>query len=108
MRPVFLLILLSFVNFCFGQRLIRASLNFPIPSLTNCTPVKDQYLSSTCWSFSSMSFLESELMKIGKGVNDLSEMFIARHSMMRKIERHLKLKGGNFFTPGASSMMRYG
>lgn len=100
MRPVFLLMLLSFVNFCFGQRLIRASLNFPIPSLTNCTPVKDQHLSATCWSFSSMSFLESELMKKGKGVNDLSEMFIARHSMMRKIERHLKLKGGNFFTPG--------
>ena len=27
-------------------------------------------------------------------------MFIARYSMMRKIQRHLKLKGGNFFTPG--------
>ncbi|NOT50294.1 MAG: aminopeptidase [Chitinophagaceae bacterium] len=47
-----------------------------------------------------MSLLESELMKKGKGVNDLSEMFIARYSMVRKIERHLKLKGENFFTPG--------
>ena len=47
-----------------------------------------------------MSLLESELMKKGKGQTDLSEMFIARYSMVRKIQRHLKLKGGNFFTPG--------
>src|SRR5205085_9641525 len=70
------------------------------PLLHNCTSVKDQYMSSTCWSFSSMSLLESELMKLGKGKIDLSEMFIARYSMIRKIERHLQLKGGNFFTPG--------
>lgn len=57
-------------------------------------------MSSTCWSFSSMSLLESELMKMGKGRTDLSEMFIARYSMVRKIQRHLKLKGSNFFTPG--------
>lgn len=47
-----------------------------------------------------MSFLESELMKKGKGVHDLSEMFIARHSMMRKFEWHIQLKGSNYFTPG--------
>lgn len=64
------------------------------------TPVKDQYLSSTCWSFSSMSLLESELLKTGRGETDLSEMFVARYSMLRKFERHLKLKGRNFFTPG--------
>ncbi|MBC7872934.1 MAG: aminopeptidase [Ferruginibacter sp.] len=57
-------------------------------------------MSSTCWSFSSTSLLESELMKMGKGKIDLSEIFIARYSMLRKIHRHLKLKGGNFFTPG--------
>jgi bleomycin hydrolase len=57
-------------------------------------------MSSTCWSFSSNSFLESELMKMGKGENDLSEMFVARYSMLRKIRRHLELKGQNFFTPG--------
>jgi bleomycin hydrolase len=57
-------------------------------------------MSSTCWSFSSNSFLESELMKMGRGKFDLSEMFIARYSMLRKIQRHLQLKGENFFTPG--------
>ena len=87
-------------NFCEAQKLNRTEMGLVAPKISNCTPVKDQYMSSTCWSFSSTSFLESELLKKGKGVNDLSEMFIARHSMMRKIERHLKLKGGNFFTPG--------
>ena len=65
-----------------------------------CTPVRDQYLSATCWSFSSMSLLESELLRKGKGPTDLSEMFIARYSMQRKIQRHLALKGENYFTPG--------
>lgn len=70
------------------------------PGIVSCTSVKDQYLSSTCWSFSSCSLLESEMLRLGKGNIDLSEMFIARYSMKRKIERHLKLKGENFFTPG--------
>ena len=78
------------------------SINIPAlkPSVVPFTPVKDQYLSATCWSFSSTSLLESELIRMGKGETDISEMFIARHSMMRKIKRHLQLKGGNFFTPG--------
>lgn len=47
-----------------------------------------------------MSLIESELLKKGIDPTDLSEMFIARYSMVRKVQRHLKLKGGNFFTPG--------
>lgn len=69
------------------------------PKLTNCTSVKDQYLSATCWSFASNSLLESELLRKGKNI-DLSEMFVARYSMIRKIKTHLLLKGSNFFTPG--------
>jgi len=82
-----------------GQDLDIESLGLKVP-VVKCTPVKDQYMSSTCWSFSSNSFLESELMKNGKGMNDLSEIFVARYSLIRKIERHLQLKGTNFFTPG--------
>ncbi len=74
-------------------------LHLQVPPVS-CTPVKDQFLSSTCWSFSSVSFLESELLKNGKRHPDLSEMFVARYSMRRKIEKHLALKGENFFTPG--------
>ncbi|MBK9568498.1 MAG: aminopeptidase [Chitinophagaceae bacterium] len=91
---------LFFFSFCEAQKLTRDQLGLVAPVTANCTSVKDQYMSSTCWSFSSMSLLESEFLKMGKGKVDLSEMFIARYSMIRKIHRHLQLKGGNFFTPG--------
>lgn len=93
-------LLLIFSLSSFAQRLTRNDVQLVPPVLKNCTPVKDQYMSSTCWSFSSISLLESELLKKGIEPTDLSEMFIARYSMVRKIQRHLKLKGGNFFTPG--------
>ena len=34
------------------------------------TPVKDQNRSGTCWSYSTIGFLESELLRMGKGVHD--------------------------------------
>ena len=37
------------------------------------TSIKNQNRSSTCWSFSSLGFLESELLRTGKGEYDLSE-----------------------------------
>ena len=98
-RLLFLLFLFAF-TFCDAQKLSLSALGLIPPKLTNCTSIKDQYMSSTCWSFSSNSFLESELMKMGRGKFDLSEMFVARYSMLRKIRRHLQLKGQNFFTPG--------
>lgn len=100
MRRLSILPLLFLFSYCEAQKLLRSGLGLVTPAVKYCTPVKDQNMSGTCWSFSSTSLLESELMKKGKGAQDLSEMFIARHSMMRKIERHLKLKGSNFFTPG--------
>ncbi|HMK27863.1 MAG TPA: C1 family peptidase [Chitinophagaceae bacterium] len=100
-KPIltFFLSCIFFYN-AFAQKLNRIDLGLIPPRQTNCTNVKDQFISSTCWSFSSNSFLESELMKMGRGNFDLSEMFIARYSMLRKIRRHLQLKGQNFFTPG--------
>lgn len=100
MVRLLVLLLLFIVQICEAQKLKVQDLNFDSLQIIGCTPVKDQYLSATCWSFASNSFLESELIKKGKGQIDLSEMFIARYSMKRKIERHLQLNGNNFFTPG--------
>jgi bleomycin hydrolase len=100
MQRLLFITLLFFFSFCDAQNLNRAELGLKAPELTNCTSVKDQNMSSTCWSFSSNSFLESELIRMGNGEFDLSEMFVARYSMIRKIQRHLLLKGKNFFTPG--------
>lgn len=65
-----------------------------------CTPVQDQYLSSTCWSFASNSFLESDyFMKTGEWLN-LSEMYVARYSYINKLIQYLDQGGNIFFTPG--------
>lgn len=65
-----------------------------------CTPVKDQYMSSTCWSFAGNSFFESELIKKGKNNIDLSEMYTARLAWLQKIRLHLQKNGLNCLTPG--------
>lgn len=99
MKKIFIPLLLFSLQIN-AQEISVAALGLKPPAQINYTPVKDQYMSSTCWSFSSNSLLESELLKSGKGKNDLSEMFVSRYSMLRKINLHLKLKGKNFFTPG--------
>ena len=50
------------------------------------TPVKNQNRSGTCWSYSTIGFLESELLRMGKGEWDLSEMFVVHHTMLDRAE----------------------
>ncbi len=97
----FLFHLVLIFSLCAHSQVITVEeLDLKPPQKLICTPVKDQAMSSTCWSFASTSQIESELLRKGKKPIDLSEMFIARHSYLRKISQHLKLKGTNFFTPG--------
>jgi bleomycin hydrolase len=68
----------------------------------SCTPVKDQYRSGTCWSFSGLGFLEAEMLRLGKPTVDLSEMFIVNHSYSNKAIKYVRLHGSlNFGAGGA-------
>lgn len=66
------------------------------------TSVKSQNRSSTCWSFSSISFLESELLRMGKGEYDLSEMFVVHHTMVDRGQNYARYHGDSSFSPGGS------
>lgn len=57
------------------------------------TPVKNQGRTGTCWSFSTTSFLESELIRMGKGAHDLSEMFTVRNIYRQKCENYVRRLG---------------
>ena len=57
------------------------------------TPVKDQAKTGTCWCFAMTSFMESELLRTGKGEHDLSEMFIVRHNYIRRIKDNVLRRG---------------
>ena len=67
------------------------------------TPVRNQYKTSTCWSFSGLSLLESELLRTGKGAFDLSEMFIVRYNYERKADRFVRMHGKANFAPGGET-----
>lgn len=57
------------------------------------TSVKDQYRTNTCWSFSTTSFIESELMRMGRGEYDLSEMYIIRKNYLDRLEDNFSKQG---------------
>lgn len=67
------------------------------------TPVKNQNRTGTCWSFSAIGFLEAELLRMGKGEYDLSEMFVVNHSYKDKADKFVRLHGCLNFGQGGSS-----
>ena len=76
---------------------------FTDTKIAKYTPVKDQSSSGTCWSFSGLAFLESEMLRQGKPEVDLSEMFIVRMTYLEKAEKYVRMHGtGNFSAGGAT------
>lgn len=67
------------------------------------TGPKDQNRSSTCWSFSTISMLESELLRTGKGEYDLSDMFIVRNQYTEKAINYVRYNGKANFGPGGGN-----
>ena len=60
------------------------------------TPVKNQAATGTCWCFATTSFMETELLRMGKGEYDLSEMFIVRQKYMNQMkDNYLRRGNGN-------------
>ncbi|MCF0210283.1 MAG: aminopeptidase [Bacteroidales bacterium] len=66
------------------------------------TSVKDQHRSGTCWAYSGISLIESEIMKAGKGEFDLSEAWIYRHAYMDKAEKYIRFHGAATFAEGGA------
>ena len=67
------------------------------------TPVKDQHRSSTCWAFSTLGFLESEVLRT-KGIEvDFSEMFVVSKTMMDRATYCVRLYNEPHFAPGGSA-----
>jgi bleomycin hydrolase len=64
------------------------------------TSVKDQFRTGTCWSFASTSFIESELLRMGKPEVDLSEMFLVNHCYRDKADRYVRMQGNTNFGGG--------
>ena len=69
------------------------------------TPVKDQAATGTCWCFATVSFLEAELIRQGKGEYDLSEMFVVRNNYNDRIFDNYLRRGNGNINPGSIAHM---
>ena len=69
------------------------------------TPIKDQAETGTCWCFATVSFLESELLRMGKGEYDLSEMFIVRNNYIRRMNDNYLRRGRGNVSQGSIAHM---
>ena len=66
------------------------------------TSVKNQGSSGTCWSYSTNSFLESEMMRMGKEPVDLADMFTVRNQYIEKAEMYVRMHGGLNYGQGGA------
>ncbi|MDR0227669.1 MAG: aminopeptidase [Flavobacteriaceae bacterium] len=57
------------------------------------TSIKNQGSSGTCWSYSANSFIESEMMRMGKRPVEISQIFSARNAYVEKGKMYVKMHG---------------
>lgn len=75
--------------------------SFTVLKNLEATEVQNQNSTSTCWSFSSLSFFESELMRMGKSKTvNLSEMFVVRKTYDLKARNYIRMHGKTNFAEG--------
>jgi aminopeptidase C len=77
-------------------------LEFTVVKENPITSIKDQHRSGTCWCFSALSFIESEILRT-KGLEvDLSEMFVVGKSYHDRAIKYVRLDGHLNLAAGSS------
>ncbi len=80
----------------------KSAYEFKIEKEVKTTPVKNQFRSGTCWSFSALSFIESEMLRMGKPEVNLSEAWIIRHTYSEKAKAYVRWHGNLNFAGGGA------
>lgn len=98
------MLLMAFALISMGIYAQNASTGYQFTTVKEnpITSIKNQGSSGTCWSFSGLGFLESELIRMGKGEHDLSAMYIARRNYADKAEKFVRMNGTINFSQGGS------
>ena len=91
---LFFIFTFLFLQYSVSQELSTVKMN-------SATDVKNQGRTGTCWCFSVMSILESELLKRGIEHPDLSELFIVRNIYLDKAKNYILRQGATQFGEGA-------
>ncbi len=69
--------------------------DFTIINQVKTTPVKNQQLTGTCWSFATTSYLETEALRTGKSEVNLSPMYFVYYAYIDKAYDYVR-HHGNF------------
>lgn len=86
----------TFASLLLAMSVSAQTYDFTVTDSVAVTPVKNQASSGTCWCFATTSFVESELLRNGKGEHDLSEMFIVRQKLLNQLnDNYLRRGRGN-------------
>lgn len=84
----------NLVNSLKNNQSENADFKFTIIKENGATSVKDQGSSGTCWSYSGNSFIESEMIRMGKKPVDIAEIFTARNVYYDKAKLYVLNSGG--------------
>ena len=76
---------------------------FTDQKVVKTVPITNQYKSGTCWCYSTLSYLEEEIMAVGGEQMTLSQMWVVRHAYFDKAVKYVRLHGNlNFAVGGAA------
>lgn len=64
-------------------------------------PVESQGRTSTCWAFSTLSFLESDIYRLQHIKVKLSQAFVVYQEYLDKADRFVEMRGNSYFAEGA-------
>jgi len=105
MRHLFIICLLASIYmpaFSQSSETKVDTFQFTVIKALPVTPVKNQANSGTCWAFSGIGFIEAELLRMGKGEYDLSEMFVVSKNYSDKAQKYVRMHGATNFAEGGS------
>ena len=77
-------------------------IEFTVVKENPITSIKNQNRAGTCWCYSSLAFIESELLRMGKGEYDFSEMFIVHNTYLDRADKAVRTHGDVSFAQGGS------
>ena len=81
---------------------VEEGFQFTVVKENPITSIKNQNRAGTCWCYSALSFIEAELLRMGKGEYDFSEMYLVHNTYLDRADKAVRTHGDVSFAQGGS------